>query len=242
MNQSDNEQRRRRIRSRLPRAQPSCGCGLDGCRAGDVDRGAPFLVKHVVFQVAVQFPCHVDRDELVAGARHREAARRYDEARGVPFERFAAQRIRGAILDAVRARRPAPIPTNARRQLEQAEQQLAAELGRMLDRNERGHHMRRDDPRPTSTEVGRRRANLTTRRHTRARRISRWSTCSTRTRSNLPPSLSCANSTAICATPSASARSSPSGRRFVPQGRTSQELADFRGDGGRIPNSEARRC
>ena len=63
------------------------------------------LVKHIVFQVAVHFPRHVEREELArAGALGLvEAARRYDESRGVPFERFAAQRIRGAILDAVRA-------------------------------------------------------------------------------------------------------------------------------------------
>jgi hypothetical protein len=55
------------------------------------------LVRHVVFQVAVNFPRHVDREELAtAGALGLvEAARRYDESRGVPFDRFAAQRIRG---------------------------------------------------------------------------------------------------------------------------------------------------
>jgi RNA polymerase sigma factor FliA len=55
------------------------------------------LVKHVVFQVAVHFPRHVDREELArAGALGLvEASRRFDESRGVPFERFAAQRIRG---------------------------------------------------------------------------------------------------------------------------------------------------
>ena len=59
------------------------------------------LVRHIVFQVAVHFPRHVDREELArAGALGLvEAAKRYDESRGVPFDRFAAQRIRGAILD-----------------------------------------------------------------------------------------------------------------------------------------------
>jgi RNA polymerase sigma factor for flagellar operon FliA len=68
------------------------------------------LVNHVVFQVAVHFPRHVDRDELArAGALGLvEAAKRYDEARGVPFNRFAAQRIRGAIIDGVRAADWAP--------------------------------------------------------------------------------------------------------------------------------------
>lgn len=92
------------------------------------------LVKHVVFQVAVHFPRHVDRDELArAGALGLvEAARRYDESRGVPFDRFAAQRIRGAILDAVRAADWAPrsVRTLARK-LEMVEQRLATELGRV---------------------------------------------------------------------------------------------------------------
>lgn len=92
------------------------------------------LVKHIVFQVAVHFPRHVDRDELArAGALGLvEAARRYDESRGVPFDRFAAQRIRGAILDAVRAADWAPrsVRTLARK-LETVEQRLATELGRV---------------------------------------------------------------------------------------------------------------
>jgi RNA polymerase sigma factor FliA len=92
------------------------------------------LVKHIVFQVAVHFPRHVDRDELArAGAPGLvEAARRYDEARGVPFDRFAAQRIRGAILDAVRAADWAPRSVRSlARKLETVEQRLATELGRV---------------------------------------------------------------------------------------------------------------
>ncbi len=92
------------------------------------------LVKHIVFQVAVHFPRHVDREELArAGALGLvEAARRYDDERGVPFERFAAQRIRGAILDAVRAADWAPRSVrNLARRLESAEQRLASQLGRV---------------------------------------------------------------------------------------------------------------
>jgi RNA polymerase sigma factor FliA len=98
------------------------------------------LVKHVVYQVAVHFPRHVDRDDLArAGALGLvEAARRYDEERGVPFERFAAQRIRGAILDAARAADWAPrsVRTLARR-LESVEQRLATELGRLPNAEEK---------------------------------------------------------------------------------------------------------
>jgi len=92
------------------------------------------LVKHIVFQVAVHFPRHVDRDELArAGALGLvEAARRFDPTRGVPFQSFAAQRIRGAILDAVRAADWAPRSVrNLARRLEGVEQRLANELGRL---------------------------------------------------------------------------------------------------------------
>ena len=92
------------------------------------------LVRHIVFQVAVHFPRHVDREELArAGALGLvEAARRFDESRGVPFDRFVAQRIRGAILDAVRAADWAPRSVrNLARRLEQVEQRLASELGRV---------------------------------------------------------------------------------------------------------------
>ena len=97
------------------------------------------LVRHVVFQVAVNFPRHVDREELAtAGALGLvEAARRYDESRGVPFDRFAAQRIRGAILDAVRAADWAPRSVrNLARRLEAIEQRLASNLGRMPSSDE----------------------------------------------------------------------------------------------------------
>ncbi|HEX9992114.1 MAG TPA: FliA/WhiG family RNA polymerase sigma factor [Acidimicrobiales bacterium] len=97
------------------------------------------LVKHIVFQVAVHFPRHVDREELArAGALGLvEAAQRWDASRGVPFDRFAAQRIRGAILDAVRSADWAPRSVrNLARKLEGVEQQLATDLGRVPTRDE----------------------------------------------------------------------------------------------------------
>jgi len=86
------------------------------------------LVNHVVLQVAVHFPRYVDRQELArAGALGLvEAARRFDESRGVPFDRFAARRIRGAILDCVRSADWAPRSVRTLgRKLEQVEQELA---------------------------------------------------------------------------------------------------------------------
>lgn len=92
------------------------------------------LVNHIVFQVAAQFPRHVEREELArAGALGLvEAAKRYDESRGVPFNRYAAQRIRGAIIDSVRSADWAPRSIRAlARQLDQAEQSLAGRLKRL---------------------------------------------------------------------------------------------------------------
>jgi RNA polymerase sigma factor for flagellar operon FliA len=92
------------------------------------------LVNHVVLQVAVHFPRYVDRQELArAGALGLvEAARRFDETRGVPFDRFAARRIRGAILDCVRSADWAPRSVRTLgRKLEQVEQELANADGQL---------------------------------------------------------------------------------------------------------------
>jgi RNA polymerase sigma factor for flagellar operon FliA len=97
------------------------------------------LVRHIVFQVATHFPRYVDREELArAGTLGLvEAAQRYEEDRGVPFNRFAAQRIRGAILDAVRAADWAPRSVrNLARSLESTTNRLTADLGRAPTRDE----------------------------------------------------------------------------------------------------------
>jgi RNA polymerase sigma factor FliA len=110
--------------------------GEDGTLMGriqEIDNYLP-LVEQIVAQVAVNFPRHVDRGELVrAGVLGLvEAAHRYDDARGVPFDRFAALRIRGAILDAVRAADWAPRSVRAlARRVDATEQELANRLSRM---------------------------------------------------------------------------------------------------------------
>ena len=91
------------------------------------------LVRHVVFQVSVRFPSHVDRAELArAGVLGLvQAAHRYDAGKGVRFSRFAAQRIRGAILDAARSVDWAPRSVRrAARAVEVTAGQLANDLGR----------------------------------------------------------------------------------------------------------------
>ncbi|HEY2744388.1 MAG TPA: sigma-70 family RNA polymerase sigma factor [Polyangia bacterium] len=80
--------------------------------ANDVERCSPDdpiagmkLVRQIAASIACRLPSHVDRDELVSlGALGWVEARdRFDAARGVPFAGFAAARIRGAILDGLRA-------------------------------------------------------------------------------------------------------------------------------------------
>jgi RNA polymerase sigma factor for flagellar operon FliA len=62
------------------------------------------LVGHLVRDVASKVPGHVSRDELASAAMMAlvVCAQNYDESRGVPFPRFAAIRVRGAITDELR--------------------------------------------------------------------------------------------------------------------------------------------
>jgi RNA polymerase sigma factor for flagellar operon FliA len=64
------------------------------------------LVSQLVQQMAASYPRHVDRGELwsagVLGLV--EASRRFDPAMGISFPRYAAIRIRGAIIDSTRSR------------------------------------------------------------------------------------------------------------------------------------------
>ena len=91
------------------------------------------MVRHVLAGVAAHYPRHADREELHQAATLGlvEAAARYDAERGVPFDRWAALRIRGAIVDAVRALDFAPRTLrSAARDAEAAKVSLEASLGR----------------------------------------------------------------------------------------------------------------
>ena len=102
------------------------------------------LVRHVLAGVAAHFPRHADREELAQAASLGlvEAAARYDEERGVPFDRWAALRIRGAILDAVRALDFAPRTLRAAsREVEAARSDLIAVLGRTPSAQDIASHL-----------------------------------------------------------------------------------------------------
>ena len=91
------------------------------------------LVGHIVNELSARYPQHVDRSELWnAGALGLvEASRRFDPASGVPFNRYAAIRIRGAIIDSTRSRDWASRSVRkCMREIRQATDGLETEHGR----------------------------------------------------------------------------------------------------------------
>lgn len=92
------------------------------------------LVGHVVRETMMRVPGHVDRDDLTSAGMVAlvKASRSFEVERGVPFARYAATRIRGAVLDELRAVDWAPRSVRRRaRDLDQARGQLSARLGRV---------------------------------------------------------------------------------------------------------------
>lgn len=69
-------------------------------------RAAIPLVTHCVASVAARVPRHVRPDELVSAGLLglAQAAKSWDADRGTPFEHYARQRIKGALLDELRGR------------------------------------------------------------------------------------------------------------------------------------------
>ena len=91
------------------------------------------LVGHMVREMLFKVPAHVHRDDLASAgyAALVSAAQAYDGDRGVPFGRFAAVRVRGALLDELRGMDWASRSVRARaRRAEVARQELTARLGR----------------------------------------------------------------------------------------------------------------
>ena len=102
-------------------------------RREDTVRAHMPLVGHLVREMLARVPAHVSRDDLLSAgyAALVSAARGFDHGRGVPFARFAAARVRGALLDELRGLDWASRSVRQRaRRTDGARQQLTAELGR----------------------------------------------------------------------------------------------------------------
>ncbi len=93
--------------------------------AGAVEHLLP-VVQSIARMIGHTLPPVVELNDLVHDGvvGLLECARRYDPSRGVDFRTYAAYRIRGAILDGLRARDP--LPRSVRRALKAADRQAAA--------------------------------------------------------------------------------------------------------------------
>lgn len=97
-----------------------------------VERYAP-LVRAIAHRVAAGLPAHVDHADLVQSGVFGliDAVERFDPDRCARFESFAAQRIRGAILDELRAQDWVPRTVRGRaREYERIRERLEAQLQR----------------------------------------------------------------------------------------------------------------
>ncbi|MEU4424673.1 sigma-70 family RNA polymerase sigma factor [Actinoplanes sp. NPDC024001] len=102
-------------------------------RGEDIVRANMPLVGHLVREILARVPAHVNRDDLLSAgyAALVAAARGFDPERGVPFPRFAATRVRGALLDELRGLDWASRSVRQRaRRTDSAREELIAELGR----------------------------------------------------------------------------------------------------------------
>jgi len=91
------------------------------------------LVGHLVRELLYRIPAHINRDDLVSAGMTAlvTAARGFDPGHGTPFGRFAAARIRGALLDELRGLDWASRSVRVKaRRLAAAQQELTAALGR----------------------------------------------------------------------------------------------------------------
>ena len=90
----------------------------------------PF-VESLARRMASTMPHSIDLSDLVQDGVIGliDAARRFDEGRGIKFETFAERRVRGAMIDALRRDAWPRGVRRVRRELEAAREQLRRELG-----------------------------------------------------------------------------------------------------------------
>ena len=104
----------------------------DAERAALVEQHLP-LVGYITSEFIGRLPAHVSRDDLTSAGLMAlvQASRGYDPATGVPFNRYANTRVRGALLDELRGQDWASRGARSRsRKLAEVEDALTARLGR----------------------------------------------------------------------------------------------------------------
>lgn len=107
-------------------------------RAGWVEQYAP-LVKRIAHHIMAKLPASVEVDDIIQAGMMglMDAVSRYEETQGAQFETYAAQRIRGAMLDELRSCDwlPRGIRKNMRT-IEKAMHSLEQKLGRQPSEQE----------------------------------------------------------------------------------------------------------
>lgn len=91
------------------------------------------LVKLVASRLAISLPQYVDKDDLISNGFFGllDAIEKYDPLRGIKFETYAVVRIRGSMLDAIRAQDWVPVSIRQKaKHYEQTLAQLENQLGR----------------------------------------------------------------------------------------------------------------
>jgi RNA polymerase sigma factor for flagellar operon FliA len=91
------------------------------------------VVRQQVSALVSRLPSHLHRDDLISAGQLAliRAARSYDDSTGVPFARWAALRVRGALIDELRSLDWATRQARDKAtRVTQASQDLAASLGR----------------------------------------------------------------------------------------------------------------
>ena len=107
------------------------------------------LVKFVAGRVGAGLPSSVDSADLVSAGVFglMDAVDRFDPERGVKFETFAVPRIRGAIVDGLRALDWVPRSVRSRaREVEAAFTELEGRLGRSPTEDEIAAHLHLSKP------------------------------------------------------------------------------------------------
>lgn len=112
-------------------------------RDGWVEDYAP-LVKRIAHHMMAKLPASVEVDDIIQAGMMGllDAIKRYEETQGAQFETYAAQRIRGAILDELRAADwlPRGVRKNMRG-IEKAVHVLQQRLGRAPSEQELADHL-----------------------------------------------------------------------------------------------------
>ncbi|MDF2904094.1 MAG: polymerase, sigma 28 subunit, FliA/WhiG [Bacillus sp. (in: firmicutes)] len=91
------------------------------------------LVNIIAGRIAISLPAYVDRDDLISCGFFGllDAIERYEPTRGNKFETYAGVRIRGAILDSLRAKDWLPVSLRQKiRKYEHVVSELEANFGR----------------------------------------------------------------------------------------------------------------